>query len=212
MNILFLYRLESVYNNKWASESNLQLNNEEYKLLKPEFVEIENQDEFKKTIDFVMYLSNKDPYNNNYSCVDNFICAMNSKSKVTNMITKSNIIFHYIIYLRPDVKYYIEFDIKWLNDVNDTTISISNFYLYSKFNDRFAICNYYNYKIYGDVFDKLLPYCKTKCLHSETFNYDNVKSYNLNINYIPFYYMRIRANGLEEEKDIKIYNKVMNNK
>lgn len=204
------YSIKEVYNNSRAKEFNLQLDNEEYKLLNPDFIKIESQEDFKETIDLLAYRTHQDPWNTNYYTVDNFICAMNSKSKLTNMITESNIIFDYIIYLRPDVKYYTIFDLKWLNNINDNTISISNFHLYSNFNDRFALCNYNNYKLYGDTFDKLLSYSKKKELHSETFNYDNVKSYNLNINYIPFYYNRIRATGIEESKDIIVYNRIIN--
>jgi hypothetical protein len=187
--------VSTLYNNKRANETNIILDNEEYKLLNPDHIEIHNQDEFKDNINFKAFRTHNDPWKTNYQTVDNFICAMFSKSRCAQLIKKSNENFDYIIFLRPDVMYLNDFNLIFLKLVNNDNICIPNFALYSNFNDRFCICNMNNYLLYGDVFSKLLNYSKHYPLHSETFYYKLITNQKININYIPFYFNRVRANG-----------------
>jgi hypothetical protein len=157
--------------------------NDEYKLLNPDFLQIDNQDDIANTLNLDSYRTHQDPWNTQYNSVDNFILAMYSKSKVTHMVEDSKIIFDYIIYLRPDVKYINEFNIDFLKGVNDNTICIPNFHLYNevRFNDRFAICTNNSYKLYGNIFDKLLDLSKIMPLHSETVYAKILYENNINI-------------------------------
>ena len=183
------------YNNARAKEKNIVVDNEEYKLLNPNFVELHDQDEFKNNINFKAFRTHKDPWNTNYETVDNFICAMFSKSRCTKLINDSKEHFDYIIFLRPDVLYKTNFDFNFLKKVDNNNICIPNFALFNKFNDRFCISNMKTYKLYGDVFSKLFHYSKKYPLHSETFYYNLITGNGIKINYIPFYFTRVRANG-----------------
>ena len=80
------WTVNSVYNNTRSKEANIKLDNEEYKLLSPDYIEIHDQDEFKKNVKFNAFRTHKDPWNTKYETVDNFICAMFSKSRCTQLI------------------------------------------------------------------------------------------------------------------------------
>ena len=139
--------------------------------------------------------NNKDPWNTKYETVNNFICAMFSKSRCTQLIKNSNEFFDYIIFLRPDCMYLTDFNILFFNLVNNQTICIPNFALYNNFNDRFSLTNMTTYQLYGDVFSKLFKYSKKHPLHSETFHYHIIKNKKLHIKLINFHFSRVRANG-----------------
>ena len=194
------WTVNSVYNNTRAKEANIHLDNEEYKLLSPDYFETHDQDEFKKNINLNAFRTHKDPWNTKYETVNNFICAMFSKSRCTQLISKSNENFDYIIFLRPDCMYLTNFDISFLKLVNDNTICIPNFALYNNFNDRFCITNMATYQLYGDVFSKLFMYSKNFSLHSETVHYNIIKQHNINIQLIKFKFKRVRANGTIVDK------------
>jgi len=208
------YSLDTPYSNEHAHEKNIVLNNDEWKLLKPDFIEIENQDQVKRQINLPVYRSMGDHYGRNFQTVDNFICAMYSKKKLTDLITSSNITFDYIIFLRPDVKYLHAFDLRLLDIVKDNVVCVPNFgpkFVPSTatdekevlFSDRFALCNGVNYKAYGNVFDRLLDYSKRYTIYSERFNYDCLIEDHIDIKLIPFYFNRVRADG----REIKIDNR-----
>jgi hypothetical protein len=122
---------------------------------------------------------------------------MYSKSKVTNMVKDSSIIFNYIIYLRPDIKYINSFNINFLKSVNDNTICIPNFHLFGryKFNDRFAICSNNNYQLYGNIFSELHDLSKIMLLHSETLYGKILVKNKINVIKINFKFCRVRCNG-----------------
>jgi hypothetical protein len=190
------WTVNSAYNNTRSKETNIKLDNEEYKLLSPDYFDSHDQDEFKKNINFKAFRTHKDPWDTNYETVDNFICAMFSKSRCTKLIENSNETFDYVIFLRPDCLYQTNLDISFLKIVNNNTICIPNFGLYEgKFNDRFCITNMATYQLYGDVFSKLFMYSKKYQLHSETFHYNIIKYEKINIKLINFQFKRVRANG-----------------
>lgn len=192
------------YKNERNNEIAITVNNDEYKLLNPDFIQIHDQMETKQQLNLTSYRSHKDPWNTNYQTMDNFILAMYSKSLLTNMIQDTNITYDYVIYLRPDVKYMDKLNIQHLQYVTDTNICIPNFHIFGDyaFNDRFCICNMNTYKLYGNVFDKLLPLSKSMSLHSETI-YGKLmrEEYQLNVINIPFMFVRVRCDGRCEDDD-----------
>lgn len=191
------YNVYSKYNNKRANECNVMLDNNQYNLLNPDFLLLDDQDEIKKQLNLTSYRTKKDPWNSNYQTMDNFILAMYSKSKVTLSILNSGVTYDYIIFLRPDVTYLNRFDLKFLEKVNDNTICIPNFHNFGpyNFNDRFCICNHKNFLIYGDIFDKLLEISKISPLHSETVIGKIIHDNKINVIRIPFTFLRTRCNG-----------------
>ena len=197
------YKLNN-YINIRTNEHVVHVDNEEYKLLNPDYININDQDEIKEKLNLKLYRTHPDPWNTDYNSVDNFILSMYSKQNVTKMIKNTNINYDYIIFLRPDVEYIDNFDLNFLKFVLNKTICIPNFHLFSQyqFNDRFCICNNTTYQIYGDIFDNLLPLSKTQKLHSETIIGYLMNKYELVITRISFRFLRVRSNGEKEKLKI----------
>lgn len=197
------YRVNNVNN---FTETIEDMDNNEYKLLKAKYLQIDNQDEIKKEINMEQYRTHKDPWNSNYNSVDNFILAQYSKLQLVKMIEKSENSYDYIIYLRPDVLYLYKFDINYFKNITDNIICIPDNFQFGKynFNDRFAITNKKTYKIYGNIFNDLLNISKKKPLHSETVIGERLLKNGINFKDIPIKFQRIRANGQIDIKDLKI--------
>ena len=192
------YKFDSRYINPRAQEYDINLDFDEYKLLNPDYVEIDDQDEVKQIINVFKYRTHNDPWESGYVSVDNFLCAMYSKKQLGQMVENCEETFDYIIYLRPDVKYHTHFDIKYLSFVNKYSICTPNFHLFPKLNDRFCLLTQDNLKQYYSLFDKMYEYSLTHPLHSERFQYYVFNNdYRWNIKYIPFLFNRVRANGIE---------------
>ncbi len=197
---LHTYALDS-YNNVRTGESTTQMDNDEYKLLNPDYFVIENQDEVKKNLNLEQYRKYPDPWNTQYHSVDNFILAQYSKMKLTKMIKDTKTKFDYIIFLRPDVEYLNKLEESFFKSVSNNRICIPDFdvkyeksWLW-KFNDRFAITNYNNYRIYGELFHKLLSISKFMSLHSETVMARYLLNNKVYYKHIMFRFRRIRING-----------------
>ena len=207
---LHTYALDS-YNNVRTGESTTQMDNDEYKLLNPDYFVIENQDEVKKNLNLEQYRKYPDPWNTQYHSVDNFILAQYSKMKLTKMIKDTKTRFDYIIFLRPDVEYLNKLEESFFKSVSNSRICIPDFdvkyeksWLW-KFNDRFAITNYNNYRIYGELFHKLLSISKFMSLHSETVMARYLLDNKVYYKHIMFRFRRIRING-----NISPYDKHIN--
>ena len=205
------YKVNSTYNNIRTNELQIQLDNDEYKLLRPNYIQIDDQDEIKKQINIEQYRTHRDPWNTDYNSVDNFICAMYSKQQLVSMISKSEQKFDYIMFLRPDVLYKNTINTSLFSHVRDHTICIPNFALYYHFNDRFAITNMITYKIYGSIFADLLEYSKHYSLHSEQCQSRILQRTPMRLVYIPVFFNRVRFNGSETNDVIPIMKKSITN-
>jgi hypothetical protein len=191
------YSVHGIYNNSWSKETNIVLDNDEYKLLEADFIEIENENDVRKKINFNEYRSKRDPWKNNYDCVDHFIYCLYSKQKVTQMVKNSGENFDYILYFRPDVYYLNDFQTSYLDLISDDKLIIPNFHVYNGINDRFFGCNNKNYEIFGNMFNDLLEYSKQYPAHAETFYSRMIEKRNMYVIHIPFHFTRIRANGCD---------------
>jgi len=193
---LHTYQFDSEYFNPRAKEEHVQLDFQEYKLLNPDYLQIDNQDEVKARIGLEKYRSQPDPWNTNYITVDNFICAMYSKKRVGEMIKNCGETFDAYIFLRPDVKFLNSLSIQYLSLIHGNRVCVPNFHLFPEFNDRFFICSNANIHTYTQLFDDMLEYSQHSSLHSERFQYAMLtKKYRLIVVYIPIYFNRIRACG-----------------
>ena len=75
------------YGNKRALEGKTDIiDNEEYKLLSPKYLKIDDQDDIKKKLDLTSYRKFPDPWKTKYQSVDFFILGSYSKYMLTNMI------------------------------------------------------------------------------------------------------------------------------
>jgi len=179
-----------------------EINNEEYKLLKPTYYKQDIQKEIKKKINLSLYYTQKDPWNTGYDSVNNFILGSYSKKEVTNMIEKNSKEYDYIFFMRPDCMYTQPLNIEYLKLVTDNSIVIPNFHLFGiyKINDRFAITNKKTYKKYGEVFDRLLEFSKKQPLHSETLiGYILIEIHKIKCHKVLFNFSRVRCNGFIQD-------------
>ena len=83
------YTFKSTYYNPRASEVNVQLDFDEYKLFNPDFLQIDDQDTIRDSLDLHKYRTLPDPWDTNYICVDNFLLAMYSKMQLGKMLKHS---------------------------------------------------------------------------------------------------------------------------
>jgi len=196
---LHTYVVPSPFSNVRTKEQNCKLNPLEYTLLNADYIALDDQDYVKKQLDLFKYRTHEDPWKTGYNSVDNYICAMYSKKRVTQLITESEILFDRIVFLRPDVRYLTPLCFEWLYSTMNNTITVPDFHLYTfMINDRFSITNYENGIRIGNLFDSMYDYSLQNPLHSETLLYTYVtETLHLRIVYIPLYFNRIRANGFE---------------
>lgn len=81
-----------------------------------------------------------DPWNttHRFKTLDNFITAMYSKMKSTQLSLDHGD-YDYYIFIRPDVKYIKPIDTKWLSFANYNTMLIPDFHVFYGMNNRAAI-------------------------------------------------------------------------
>ena len=157
---MYLYKLETfnmmftkkVNTFKFVDEYSIECRTwwifEEYTLLNADYIEIDDQDKVKTDIDVFKYRKQNDPWNSDYICVDNFLCAMYSKKRIGQMVENSGEEFEYIVYLRPDMKYHTKFDVRYFSHANQYTVCTPDFHLFPNLNDRFCILTTSNLKKY----------------------------------------------------------------
>jgi len=201
------YKFNSEYNNPRAKEFNVKLDFDEHNLLNPDFLQIDDQDEFKFHHNIEKYRFLPDPWDSDYVCMDNFVCAMYSKKQLGIMVKKSGVSVDYVMYLRPDVQFYTSIDPRYFTMTRSSNICTPNFHLFPKLNDRFCIITASNLEQYSSMYDDMYEYSRIFPLHSEQFqHYMLTRQFHWKIRYIPIHFNRVRANGIELN-DIKQYYK-----
>ena len=191
----------TTYKNKRTGENienPSEIDNDEYKLLNPKYYKQDNQDDIAKKLNLKQFRTHPDPWNTNYNSVDNFILGAYSKYILTSMINENIKEYDYVLFMRPDCLYSHKLQSNFFKLVSDTSIVIPSFHCYGKYkvNDRFAITNPKNYKIYGEVYTQLLEISKKQCLHSETILGMILKEKNsLSIQTVKFNFSRVRCDG-----------------
>lgn len=192
------YFFNKEYTNNRANEINIRVDNQEYKLLSPNYFSYDYDDEIRNTLRLEQYHTHRDIWITEYKTFDNFILAFYSKMKVYELMKNTNIYYDYVIYLRPDVLYLNTIPIHLFSLCNNNSVLIPNFELYFNMNDRFAIMNYNVVDKYGTIFKYMKEDSKIMSLHSEKYLYDTLKKkYELTIIYFNnFYFNRVRANGI----------------
>jgi hypothetical protein len=194
------YCVKSLYSNIRAKESNINLNNDLWKLLNPRSFVIENQDEIKDKLNVKSYRTKGNPWNddkNTYTTLDNHILALWSLKQVTQIWKPNQTQYSHIVYLRPDVRFLNPIQSAWFTSSNDSKIKMPNFHLMNGCNDRFAIGNPRIMSVYGNRFDDAYKYSLTNKLHSESFLAYTLLKHRIQIEHIPIYFIRIRADGQE---------------
>ena len=156
----------------WGKTSNIDIDYEEYKLLKPDFYKLENQNDFIETINMDDYFY-KDVYEKRGNSrhggewephlVRNHLCALKSKKSalemVDNFVKEGNRI-KYVMFIRPDTKFLYPLPVKELD--NDNDIFIPDEGRMEGYNDRFAIAHYDKSHLYGKRIDEIAEFRKTQ--------------------------------------------------
>ena len=195
---LHTYNLD-IINNKRSNEHNIKLVPDEYKLLNSDYIKINNQDEFDKTININSYLIKGDPWPENPKIsLMNLLRQLNSLNQVNSLSNSKNINYNYYLYLRPDLKYLNKFDCNIIKNYKKNEFYTPIWGTFGGLNDRMG----FGTKEVMDKFAKRIHYSKTYAninkLHSEQFLKYIMKEYI--IKDIKLKANRIRANG-NESKD-----------
>lgn len=184
----------------WEQKSPLPIDYEEYKLLTPNYYQIDKQTDFLNLINFSDYFyehlykiyGGDTPHEWRPLLIRNHLCALESQKRVTDMVLNSNKIYDLVIYVRPDVMINNVFDIKFLS-LNKTSISIPDCDHYEGYNDRFAIVNFNECSNYGKRIDEIIEFRKKHGrIVSEKYVKYIINKYYTQINFINFKFTIIR--------------------
>ena len=186
--------------NKRNREFNCSLDRDEWKLLNPVKYQIDDQSEFDKTIDIRDYLRHGDPWPENPKVsLLNLLRQLNSLRQVNKLVNSSGKVYDCFLYLRPDLKYVENVDIKIVNSIlsnRDKKIVFTPGWQFKQgVNDRFFIATESASNIIAARFNDAKDYAKHHQLHSETFLGYIIKKYSIKHNFTAQKAIRIRANG-----------------
>jgi len=130
-----------------------------------------------------------------------YIRQLYSLNELTKLWTTVNKHYDYVIYLRPDVRFTTPLT---LEELPEDTIATPNFHRFKGYNDRFAYGSSKAMALYGSRL-LYLPLYFQKCkkpLHAETYLRTFFTLQGLSNRFVPIHFIRVRANGLEVERDI----------
>lgn len=205
---LHSFYFEGNLNISYTSEKNVKLDFDEYKLLKPKYYKIDNQDEVIKTIDFKKYMY-QDRCHNNMQMLRNAVLSLYSQKEVTKLVKNTNIKYDYIIFLRPDCKFLDNFNVGWFRLSKKIKVLTPRFGQSGGLNNRMFAGNYEQGILFGHGFDYLEEYTNDRIFISEKFTRWLVKNkiYKDQKNlkrFINFRFQRIRADGTVAKLDRKL--------
>ena len=198
---LHTYYFKGLYNNEFGKEYDVKLDFDEYKLLKPDYFKMDNQDEIIKTINFNKYNhTGRKSIHYNRQTHNNAILGLYSMRESTRMIEKSGKKYDFIFFLRPDMKYLRAFNTRWFMLTKNVKVLTTRFGKSGGYNDRMFIGNYSQGMIFGKALDYLEEYIKGHVfiaepfikwlVHDKMFNYKNIM-----VRFIDYSFQRVRANG-----------------
>ena len=201
-----------VLNNKRSKEDNVELDVNDYKLLNPKDILIENQDDFDKSFDYEKIMSYGNAWkdsNDNFNSLKNLIRQLNSLNKLTQMIKKKER-YDLYIYVRPDTKIVNPFNINLIENIKDNEIRTPVYFKHwGGLNDRFAIGKFNSIVKYGERINYIYDFVncgKKRPLHSEQLLKFIINKYNIKNIDIDIILVRVRADGREHKYD---YEKVI---
>ena len=174
---------------------------DEWKLLNPNEYQIDDQDEFLSTLNFldyfdpVLYQTVGDSPSGEWipALIRNHICALESLKRVYKMADLHSSSFDYLIAIRPDVELHDDFDINWIQSAVTPDILVPMDGPGEGYNDRFAILPFNKAHYYMCRIDLLVEYRKHNGrIVSEKFCKYAIDKYLPNITLITFMFTIIR--------------------
>lgn len=197
------YYFSGSYNNARNREHNIKLDFNEYKRIKPKYFIRDNQDTIKDKIKLKEYRTRGDPWKNNYKSLDNLICSLYSKNRITQLFNTKKNKYQAVIFLRPDVLFIRPLNVNLLKLVKKYTF-VPDFHSSGGYNDRMMICSPKNALYVGQLYTSLLDYSKNKLPHSEQYLKYMVDKKKIKIKKIKYPFKRVRANGKIDSRDIRL--------
>jgi hypothetical protein len=223
--LIHTYKFKGEYKNLRNHEKSGKLNFSEWHLLNPNYVYVEDQDNFDLFIDTPKYATIGDPWRNNLLSLKNSLRALNSLDHLSNIIeninnNSQNKTFHSnssgdvlinnlhkkydaIIFLRPDMLYINELPINLLN-IRQSNLYLPDFHRScdgGQYNDRMAMGDVKSVLSYGKRLNSAYNYSLKSTLQSEKFVYDHLLKDKINVVEIPFRFKRTRIHGIIHERD-----------
>ena len=197
---VYMHTWKNSQNIIWGTDCNIENDYSEYKLLSPNFYQIDEQDDFLNSICFSDYFSQElyDKYGGDTShewrpyLIRNHLCALESQKRVTNMMLLNSKKYQCVIYIRPDVEIHNSLNIEWLRIIKRNVIIPNNEH-HEGYNDRFAIMCYEDCDKYGKRIDEIIEFRKNNGrIVSEKYVKFILEKYFENIVFVDFYFTIVR--------------------
>eukprot|EP01031_Cornospumella_fuschlensis_P024691 gene24691-29834_t len=214
--IVHTYKLQHAYSNARNLETSVWINETDWRLLRPNYVHVEQQEEFDVNVNYPLYQSKGDYWDNNYLCFKNHMRALNSLHHVTLVVQSlcqsrqrrsptAAKCFDAIIFLRPDVEFLHPLPVHLLNGIGSNRLYVPDFHRscrQGEYNDRMAMGGLSAALTYGKKLQRALSYSQKHIMHAEGYTYDYLHGYKeLEVIEIPFRFRRMRSTGAEHFRD-----------
>tara|TARA_Y100000389_G_scaffold204581_1_gene258136 strand:- start:4386 stop:5123 length:738 start_codon:yes stop_codon:yes gene_type:complete len=134
----------------WLKESDVLIDEEEYKCINPNYYKIDSQDDFIDNIEFEKYF-----YEDQYKkfgvprtngkgdwipqLLKNHLCALESLKRVYKMVKETEKRYKYIIFVRPDSTFHKKLNFSLIDNLEENEVLIQDRDHYNGYNDRFAV-------------------------------------------------------------------------
>lgn len=206
------YNISGSYQSARNHEKSVTLNVSEWQLLKPNYIFVENQEDFDSRINYVLFETQGDPWHNDFSSFRNHMRALNSLYHVTQAVESMHQKEPYdaVVFLRPDVRFITDLPIQLL--YNPQIMSAYDMFLPdfhrscqgNEYNDRMALGKVFSALSYGKKFETAFVYSLSHKLHAEKITFyqlSRAQKFNGSVTpptrvaEIPFRFQRIRSSG-----------------
>lgn len=153
----------------WLDDNNIPNDYEEYKLLDPTYYQLDNQDDFIKTINMDDFFNKElyDEHGGNTAhewhpqLIRNHLCALESQKRATDMCLQANVNYDFIMYIRPDVQINNFFPVECFNTIKEEDIAIINKDHFEGYNDKFAVLPFQFCEPYGKRIEEIKDFRRT---------------------------------------------------
>lgn len=204
--ILHTYDLKHIKSKR--SKENNKLDTNEWKLLKPNYYQIDNQDEFDKSYDYKFVKSYGDAWNSKFENTINLVRQLNSLKKVWLLSKKNKNKYDCYLLLRPDLLYINKININQIKEAaeNKNSAYTPSWQTWGGKNDRMALGHSYSISKIANRIDDIKDYLKKykKPLHAERFLKFIFNKYDIKGGSLDLKGLRVRSNGNISRLDKKL--------
>jgi hypothetical protein len=94
----------------------------------PKSLQVDDQIVFDKSINVSDYAYKGDPWEDHFTSLKNSLRALNSQYQLSKAIKKSGILYDFVIFIRPDVRYLNELPVKLLGTLGRQALLVPDFH------------------------------------------------------------------------------------